>query len=145
MTLTVERDTAEAEKSLAELTARAYETYVDAADALPLFLDDMEGEGVRYLSLLRRSGSTFAPTLARAARFCDDSLIAKDLESELPESLPRLVRLLEDGFVLFSSIESPDSLVELVSALPTVAEVSAVLDPSVIAWIKEHGGNFRAA
>lgn len=129
----------DAEQSLAELVERAYGVYSKVLRLLPRFLDEAGQEQSRYLRAVADAGATFSPDLAMAARFADGPLEA----DWLPSELPRLVRLLEDGFILLSTVKQPADLREIASTLPTQAELDATLDTAATAWINDHRAGFR--
>jgi hypothetical protein len=145
MTTTVYEQTSLAEREIAGVVARAYVAYVKTLDTLPTFFDDAAPDKQRYLNVVHRLGAAFAPTLARASQLFDEaSGIESELGASYPETLPHLVRILEDIFVLFWSVTSTMDLSELATALPTTKAVRDAFDPAISVWVRERGAGITA-
>ena len=137
----VAQSTFEAEQSLAELVSRAYGVYRAALAIVPRVVRGGDQDEKRYLTALSDAGATFAPDLAMAARFS-----GVDGEPErLPHSLPRLVRVLEDGFAVFSGVHDASDLKSVADVLPSEAEVEALFDAPVADWVAARGVSVRKA
>jgi hypothetical protein len=127
-----------AERVIARLVIDAGSTYADVADSLPLVLDAPQNYEKRYISDLQDLGSSFAPTLAHASRFCEQMIGAdKEVGAPLPPALRHLISLLEDVFVMFWSAASHDDIQRLQTVLPVQPDVGALFTPEVLTWIQE--------
>jgi hypothetical protein len=144
-TAVIHEQTKTAEREIARTLVEAHETLGSITKTLPLFLDGSgDPEDAHYMDLVREAGEALAPTLASVSRLCEETEGIEDtLGLTFPPELPRFVHLLEDAFVLLWSVQTPRDLRDLPAKLPTAADERQVLDPKVVAWIREWQGDIE--